>query len=117
MKVDQESGVTSGVAGTEAQSEVMASTAAKFDTVNSSLTAMLKQLMGDLSVLQTAWKGLAAGEFEKVRAQYEKDLTDLNRALSETAVAIKDSGQSYDTTDATNAANVTKSAGSYTLPL
>ena len=109
--------MTSGVAGTEAQSDVMAETSAKFETVNASLTSMLKQLMGDLSGLQSSWKGMAAGSFETVRAQYEKDLTDLNRALAETAVAIKESGRSYDTTDVTNAENVTKSAGNYTLPL
>jgi WXG100 family type VII secretion target len=95
----------------------MASTAAKFETVNSSLTSMLNNLMSELSVLSTAWKGMAAGEFDKVKTQYSKDLSDLNRALAETAEAIRTSGVSYDASDSEAAARVTKSGGSYTLPL
>lgn len=95
----------------------MASTAAKFDTVNSSLTSMLNNLMSELSVLRSAWKGLAAGEFEKVKGQYAKDLTDLNRALAETAEAIRASGVGYDGSDNQAAARVAKSGGSYRLPL
>jgi WXG100 family type VII secretion target len=114
----RESGVTSGVAETQAESAVMASTAAKFDTVNQSLTSMLNNLMSQLSVLQSAWKGLAAGEFEKVKSQYQKDLSDLNRALADTAEAIRSSGTSYDTTDSTAASRVGKSGGGgYSLPL
>jgi len=95
----------------------MASTAAKFESVNGSLTSMLNHLMSELSVLSGAWKGMAAGEFERVKTQYAKDLSDLNRALLETAEAIRTSGVSYDATDSTSAARVSKSGGSYTLPL
>ena len=109
--------VTSGMSQTQAESAVMASTAARFETVNSSLTSMLNNLMSELSVLSTAWKGMAAGEFEKVKTQYSKDLSDLNRALAETAAAIRTSGVSYDASDSEAAARVIKSGGSYTLPL
>jgi WXG100 family type VII secretion target len=96
----------------------MASTAAKFDTANSSLTSMLNNLMSELSVLSSAWKGMAAGEFEKVKAQYAKDLNDLNRALADTGEAIRTSGVSYDASDSEAASRVTKSGGGgYTLPL
>lgn len=95
----------------------MAGTAAKFESTNASLTSMLNRLLSDLSVLQSSWKGLAAGEFEKVKTRYSEDLRLLNEALAETAVSIRESGQGYDTTDADNAATVTKSAGNYTLPL
>ena len=95
----------------------MASTAAKFESVNGSLTSMLNNLMSELSVLSGAWKGLAAGEFERVKAQYARDLSDLNRALLETAGAIRTSGVSYDATDSASAARVSKSGGGYTLPL
>ena len=115
---DRGSGVTSGVAQTQAESAVMASTAAKFETVNSSLTSMLNNLMSELSVLSSAWKGMAAGEFEKVKTQYAKDLSDLNRALGETAEGIRTSGVSYDASDSAAASRVTKSGGGgYTLPL
>ena len=72
----------------------------------------------ELSMLNSAWKGMAAGEFEKVKTQYAKDLSDLNRALAETAEAIRTSGVSYDASDSAAASRVTKSGGSgYTLPL
>jgi WXG100 family type VII secretion target len=95
----------------------MAKAAADFDTANSSLTSMLNKLMSDLSILSVAWKGMAAGEFEKVKSQYAKDLNDLNRALAETAEAIRTAGVSYDVSDSEAAARVTKSGGSFTLPL
>ena len=109
--------MTSGVAQTQAESAVMASTAAKFDQANGSLQSMLKTLMSELSSLSGAWKGLGAAEFEKVKQQYVLDLNSLNRALSDTAEAIRTSGASYDTSDADAAARVTKSGGSYQLPL
>ena len=96
----------------------MARTDANFDTVNDSLTSTLDKLMSDLSMLSSAWKGLAAGEFEKVKTQYAKDLSDLNRALGETAEAVRTSGVSYDASDSAAASRVTKSGGGgYTLPL
>lgn len=110
--------MTSGVAQTQAESAVMASTAARFETVNQELTSMLNGLMSELSVLSSAWKGLGAQEFERVKQQYAKDLSDLNRALAETAAAIRTSGVGYDATDSAAAARVTRSGGGgYTLPL
>jgi WXG100 family type VII secretion target len=102
---------------TQAESAVMVSTAAKFESVNGSLTSMLNGLMSELSMLNGSWKGLAAAEFERVKSQYSKDLSDLNQALLETAEAIRTSGASYDASDAAAASRVSKSGGSYTLPL
>jgi len=109
--------VTSGVAQTQAESAVMASTATKFETANNSLQSMLKTLMSELSTLSGAWKGLGAGEFEKVKQQYALDLQSLNKALLDTAEAIRTSGTSYDASDTDAAARVTKSGGSHQLPL
>jgi ESAT-6 family protein len=109
--------VTSGVAQTQAESAVMRSTAAKFEQVNGSLQSMLNKLMAELSVLSGAWKGHGAMEFEKVKHRYAKDLAELNRALADTATAVRSSGVSYDSSDSDAAARVTKSGGSYTLPL
>ena len=109
--------MTSGVAQTQAESAVMAKAAGRFESVNSSLQSMLNTLMSELSVLQTAWKGSGAMAFEQVRAQYQQDLSNLNKALLETAEAIRSSGVSYDASDSAAADRVTKSAGSYTLPL
>jgi ESAT-6 family protein len=107
-----------GVAQTQAESAVMASTAAKFETANQELTSMLNNLMSELSALSSAWKGLGAMEFEKVKQQYAKDLNDLNKALGDTATAIRTSGVSYDASDSEAAARVTKSGGGgHSLPL
>ena len=52
--------------------------------------------MSELSELQTAWVGAGGRAFETVRTRYEADLTELNKALAETAEAIRTSGVSYD---------------------
>ena len=84
--------MTSGVAQTQAESAVMASTAAKFDQVNDSLQSMLSTLMSELSALSSTWKGLGATAFEQVKQQYAADLKSLNQALAETAESIRRSG-------------------------
>jgi WXG100 family type VII secretion target len=114
----QESGVTSGVSETKAEAAVMAKTATQFEGVNNSLTSMLSKLMNELSVLQTAWVGSGGKAFESVKVQYEADLSKLNKALADTAEAIKTSGVSYTNTDDSAASMVTKSGGGgYSLPL
>jgi WXG100 family type VII secretion target len=109
--------VTSRVSETQAESAVMASTATKFNNVNDSLQSMLSTLMSELSVLSTSWKGLGAAAFEQVKTQYEIDLKNLNRALSETSEAIRQSGTSYDLTDTDAASRVSNTGGSFQLPL
>lgn len=110
--------MTSGVAQTQAESAVMAQTAAKFDQVNTQLTSMLNKLMSELSVLQTAWVGAGGRAFETVKNQYQRDLADLNKALADTAEAIRTSGVSYENTDSSAAGTVTKAGGGgYSLPL
>ena len=116
-RTERESGVTSGVAQTQAESAVMASTAARFDQVNDSLQAMLSTLMSELSVLSGTWKGLGAAAFEQVKAQYAADLKMLNQALAETAESIRQSGIGYDTTDTEAASWVSTSGGTFQLPL
>ncbi|GAA0521348.1 hypothetical protein Ade02nite_64490 [Paractinoplanes deccanensis] len=109
--------MTSGVAQTQAQSAVMANTAAKFDDVNASLQQMLSTLMSELSVLSSAWKGLGAAAFEQVKVQYAEDLKKLNAALAQTADSIKVSGVGYDTSDTEAQSRVANSGGSFQLPL
>jgi WXG100 family type VII secretion target len=113
----REGGVTSGVAQTQAESAVMASTAAKFDQVNESLQSMLSTLMSELSVLSSTWKGLGANAFEQVKQQYAADLKSLNQALAETADSIRQSGAGYDTSDTQAASRVSKTSGHFQLPL
>jgi ESAT-6 family protein len=105
--------VTTGVAYTQAESAVMASTATKFDSVNDGLQSMLTTLMNELSTLQSAWKGHGAQAFEQVKHQYSADL----KALSETAESIRQSAGGYDATDSSAASKVANSGGSFNLPL
>ncbi|MEU8821452.1 WXG100 family type VII secretion target [Actinoplanes sp. NPDC048796] len=116
-RTERESGVTSGVAQTQAESAVMAKTAANFDDVNAGLQQMLSTLMSELSVLSSAWKGLGAAAFEQVKVQYAEDLKKLNAALAQTADSIKVSGVGYDTSDTEAQSRVANSGGSFQLPL
>lgn len=109
--------MTSGVAQTQAESAVMASTAAKFDQVNESLQTMLSTLMSELSALSSTWKGLGATAFEQVKVQYAADLKSLNSALGQTSESIRQSGKSYDTTDTDAASRVAGTGGNFQLPL
>jgi WXG100 family type VII secretion target len=110
--------VTSGVSETKVQADAMAKAAAQFEEVNNSLTLTLTRLMSDLSGLQTAWVGRGGKAFEQVKIQYENDLSKLNKALAETAEAIRASGVSYTSSDDSAAQMVTKSGGGgYSLPL
>jgi WXG100 family type VII secretion target len=110
--------VTSGVAQTQAETNEMASTAAKFDQASADLTSTLNKLMANLSMLSSTWKGAAATEFHHVKERYELNVKDLNQALSGTAEAIRASGVGYTTSDTEAAARMSKSGGGdYTLPL
>ena len=103
---------------TQVEAAVMTQTAARFESVNGSLTAMLKQLMAELSVLQTAWMGRGGRAFETVKVQYESDLAGLTRALAGTAEAIRASGISYAGADDASASRVTRAGGGgISLPL
>ncbi len=87
------------VTTTQAQAQVMAQTAGKFEQVSQTLDSTLKRLMGELEVLRTQWKGLGGNSFEQVKQQWSTDQAALNRALTETAQAIRTSGTQYDSTD------------------
>lgn len=95
----------------------MASAAAKFDEVNNDLQKMLTDLMSELSVLSSAWKGLGASAFEQVKQEYAADLRKLNSALTETSEAIRTSGTSYSASDSEAASRVAKTGGTFSLPL
>ncbi|GAA2890650.1 hypothetical protein Acy02nite_64330 [Actinoplanes cyaneus] len=105
------------MAYTQAESAVMARTAARFDQVNGALQTMLSTLMSELSMLNGTWKGLGATAFEQVKTQYAADLRSLNNALAETAESIRASGVGYQTTDSDAASRVARTGGSFTLPL
>ena len=109
--------VTYGMAQTEAEAEVMAKTAAKFEEVNNSLQSMLTSLMSQLEVLHTAWQGQGARSFHHVKNQWVGDQKAMARALSETASAIRVSGTSYTASDSESAGRVSRTSHSINLPL
>ncbi len=77
----------------------MEATARRFETVNGELQAMLGALMAELEPLRQRWQGLGAASFERVREAFRADQEALNRALVDTAAAIRASGSAYAATD------------------
>jgi WXG100 family type VII secretion target len=95
----------------------MAQTAAKFDGVSQSLDSMLTRLMGELEVLQTAWVGEGGKAFTTVKLQWQKDQTAIQQALTQTAEAIRTSGQQYTASDTDAAGRVNATNRGVQLPL
>lgn len=95
----------------------MRATAAKFDDVNADLQGMLRQLMGELEGLQTAWQGRGGSSFAQVKAQWAADQQALHEALSQTADAIRVAAGAYAATDDSAAANVGAAGSGRLLPL
>jgi WXG100 family type VII secretion target len=103
---------------TEAQAAVMAQVANKFEQTNSTLQSMLSQLMNQLEPLQSRFVGAGGTSFTQVKVAWNQDMQKINRALSETATAIRTSGQNYTASDdATNQRFAATNTGGLNLPL
>lgn len=102
---------------TQAEAAVMQQTAAKFEQVDQSLQTMLSGLMAELEVLQQAWRGAGGRSFEQVKQQWAQDQAALQRALRETASAIRTAGARYDVSDTDAANRVSTSHRGIQLPL
>jgi len=103
---------------TQAQAAFMEQTAAKFEATNGDLQTMLRNLLNELEVLQTAWQGSGARSFHNVKQQWADDQAKLQRALLETAGAIRSSGQNYTATDTEASSRMNNvSRGGPSLPL
>jgi len=105
------------VSQTKAEAAVMQQTAAKFEQVDQSLQSMLSSLMSELEVLQTAWRGAGGRSFEQVKQQWARDQAAIQRALRETAGAIRTAGQQYAASDDDAASRVAATTRSIHLPL
>lgn len=105
------------LAQTRSEAEAMAAAAGKFDNASTELAAMLKRLETELDQLYSTWKGGGAAAFQQVRSRWAQDVAKLQQALSETAGAVKTSGQQYVASDdaATGRANAINTT--VTLPL
>lgn len=95
----------------------MEQTAAKFEAVNNSLQGMLTRLMSELEVLQTAWQGAGGRSFTQVKQAWQQDQQAIQRALQETATAIRTSGQQYTASDSEAANRVAATNTGVQLPL
>lgn len=96
----------------------MEQTAGKFDHTNSDLQTMLRNLLNELEVLQTAWVGRGGRSFTNVKEQWANDQAKLQQALTETASAIRTSGKNYASTDDEASSRMNNvSRGGPSLPL
>ncbi|MEV6810896.1 WXG100 family type VII secretion target [Micromonospora sp. NPDC051296] len=103
---------------TQAEAAVMQQTAVKFEQTDQSLQTMLSGLLAQLEVLQQAWRGAGGRSFEQVKQQWAQDQTNLQRALRETAGAIRTAGTQYDVSDTEAATRVSATnRGGIQLPL
>jgi len=95
----------------------MQQTAAKFEQVDQSLQGMLTGLLAELEVLQTAWRGAGGRSFEQVKQAWSQDQAALQRALRETASAIRTAGRQYEASDSDAASRVASVNRGLQLPL
>jgi WXG100 family type VII secretion target len=114
---DEREWVTSRVSQTQAEAAVMRQTATKFEQVDQSLQSMLSALLAELEALQQAWQGAGGRSFEQVKQQWARDQAAMQRALRETAGAIRTSGQQYDMSDSEAASRVATTNRGIQLPL
>lgn len=109
--------MTSGVSQTQAEAAVMQQTAARFEQADQSLQSMLTGLMTELETLQQAWRGAGGRSFEQVKQQWSQDQAAMQRALRETAAAIRTAGRQYDVSDSDAASRVAATNRGIQLPL
>jgi WXG100 family type VII secretion target len=96
----------------------MAQTAAKFDSTSNDLSGMLQRLSTELDELYAGWAGHGANAFQQVRARWAADTQTLQRALTETANAIRTAGTQYTSSDEAAASRSTGiGGGGVSLPL
>jgi WXG100 family type VII secretion target len=105
------------VSTTQAQEQVMRATAARFNEVNADLQRMLRQLMGELEGLQTAWQGRGGESFTQVKLRWSEDQQALHEALAQTAESIRVAAGAYSSTDDSAATVVSAAGGGRILPL
>ncbi len=102
---------------TQAEATVLRQTAARFERADEALQAMLSGLMTELEGLRQTWRGAGGRSFEQVKQQWSEDQAALQRALRETATAIRTAGLRYDDTDSAAADRVARTSRGIQLPL
>lgn len=95
------------MAVSQTSAELMETTARRFESVNGSLDGMLRRLMHELEGLRTQWTGAGGRSFEQVKQAWAADQDKLNRALAETATAMRTAGRQYTAADSAAAGRFT----------
>jgi WXG100 family type VII secretion target len=101
----------------QTNTELMQTTAKKFEEVNQSLDGMLRRLLGELEGLRSQWTGAGGRSFERVKQAWAADQEKLHRALGETAVAIRTAGRQYSVADVAAADRISVPHSGINLPL
>jgi len=73
----------------------MASCAKDIENVEQEISASVSKLNGDLTPLQSSWKGQASMAFQQLQERLMDDAKKLNQALSEIATAMKSASGTY----------------------
>jgi WXG100 family type VII secretion target len=100
---------------TQTDSGVMEQTAKNFESVNSDLMATLDQLKRSVADLQSGWVGQGALSFQSTMETWDKDQTNINNLLAQTAGLIRSGGQSYAAVDANTSARFNNQGGAAPL--
>jgi WXG100 family type VII secretion target len=95
----------------------MESTASRFESVNGSLQEMLRRLMSELEMLQTAWQGQGGRSFTQTKEAWAANQKKIQQALLETATAIRTSGRQYDASDTEASSRIATTNRGVNLPL
>ena len=87
------------MAVSQTSTDLMETTARRFEDVNASLDGMLRRLLGELEGLRNQWTGAGGRSFEQVKQTWAAEQEGLHRALLQTAGAMRTAGHKYVETD------------------
>lgn len=78
--------------------------------VNQQIQSQLSSLLSRLDPLTSAWQGQAAVSFQNLKQRWHDNASKLNTALQGIGDGLKQSGQTYETQEASNVQDVNRVA-------
>ncbi|MFC0544525.1 WXG100 family type VII secretion target [Kutzneria chonburiensis] len=73
----------------------MASCAKDIENVEQEINATVNKLNGDLTPLQSSWKGQASAAFQQLQERLMEDAKKLNQALNDISTAMRTASGTY----------------------
>lgn len=67
----------------------------RVDTVNQQIEGDLKSLYGQLTELESAWRGMAKTSFDQLMVRFQDDAKKLNQALEGISQQLMSAGSTY----------------------